>query len=218
MNATSKSGDPKIRNSQNNIRKLEAKARTGNAMAITKLIEIFDQGIRVKKNNRKVLELLHWGAKLKDRYLTWCLADALSHGTYGKANIEQGLKLYKKAAALGEIRAWTCIGYRNFKLAKSQSELKNAVKYYRKAAKYNEPSALYNLGLVHSIGEGGRKSPKMALSYFLRSHENGHKGARFEIGKLYAEEFHDFRNARSWLRRAATSGDKAAISYLKRVE
>jgi uncharacterized protein len=214
MNATSQA---KIRKIKNKISELEKKASSGDFMALTRLGEIFGEGIGVKKNYKKVLETLHLGAKLKDRFSTWVLADSLYYGTYGPIDRELGIKFYKKAASLGQVPALTSIGRHCFKHANTDAEFKSAVKYYRKAAKFNEPHALFNLGLVHASGEGGRKSPKMALNYFLESYNNGNKSARLEIGKLYAEEFQDVAQAKTWLKRAAKSGNKEAISYLKKL-
>jgi TPR repeat protein len=79
------------------------------------------------------------------------------------------------------------------------------------------PAAAYVLGLIHQDGKGTAPDLELALSYFRRAAEQGHRGAQTALGVLLVDGTAGARDliaGETWLRRAAAAGDHAAAHRL----
>jgi TPR repeat protein len=166
------------------ICRLEKKAKDGDVLAITKLVEFYDAGVHVRRNKRRANEFLRLGAKIGDPYLTWVLADCLYHGEGMRTSKPAAVKLYQKAVKLGVTPALTNLGYHYLKIGTVAKKSK-AILFYKRAAKLGEKNASYNLGLVYHFGDGLEENQKLAFKHFNSAAKFGHIDAQYYVGKCY---------------------------------
>ncbi len=93
----------------------------------------------------------------------------------------------------------------------------------RAAADANSPAAEGALGgLLYTMGTdythaGGETKLKEAVSWFRKAAAQGHRGAQFSLGVLYANGFgvpQNFSEAAKWFRQTALAGNAAPAFYL----
>lgn len=202
---------------ENKLNSLEKRVLLNDIKAITKLAEILSDGILVRRNNKRVEALLKQGTKLRDPYLTWCLADATYHGVGVIKSIDKGLVLYKRAARFGVADAWTAMGVHFFELGTTKSRL-TAIKYYKKAAAFSEPHAIHNLGVIYSTGIGLKQNLNKAYNQFLLAAKLGNTESQFKVGwcLLHGEGTPINKgSAIRWLKKATSAGNAEAKSLLQ---
>jgi uncharacterized protein len=139
----------------------------------------------------------------------------LSFGPASMVDLGSGDELYARSAATG------C----------PQGVLGHALSKARSAASFADwdrvrtllqpiedlPAAAYVLGLIHQDGKGTARDLALALSYFRRAAEQGHRHAQTALGALLidgAAGERDLIAGETWLRRGASAGDHAAAHRL----
>lgn len=95
------------------------------------------------------------------------------------------------------------------------------------AAEAGLPAAIYDLGIIFSQGIDADKKiavvvdHKKAFAFFQRAHDLGHKGATYELGRMYYEGWHGQKDPQKGLlliKQAASKGYKLAKTALKDIE
>ena len=84
-----------------------------------------------------------------------------------------------------------------------------AFKIWKALAKDGDALSQFNLGVMHSRGEGTRKNGKRALEWYMRSAEQGYAPAQFNLGAIYLEGNiidTDQKKAAGWWQLAAEQG------------
>ena len=94
------------------------------------------------------------------------LGDFYCHGLVVKQNFGKAIELYKKAAWLGEKRAFSRLGYA---YADGMEDYKESAKWYRKAARQGEWFACYRIGTFYRDGKGVKQSDKEADKWFEKA-------------------------------------------------
>ena len=65
-----------------------------------------------------------------------------------------------------------------------------AADWYAKAAAQRHPEALYNLGLMHLLGEIGKKAPRKGFALIKQGAKFGSWDAHWFLGQVYADGLH----------------------------
>lgn len=138
------------------------------------------------------------------------LAGAYRYGDYGLVkDMKMAVKLYKRAATLGDADAMVCLGHRYEHGDGVRQSLKKAQELYRTAASRGHYLAQNNLGSC--LRQVGKLEEAFAMT--MRAAEQGYAGAECIIGCHYrrgvgveASE----ASARLWYARSAAKGDLMA--------
>lgn len=85
-----------------------------------------------------------------------------------------------------------------------EKDVMAAADWYAKAAAQRQPEALYNLGLMHLLGEIGKKAPRKGFALIRQGAEFGSWDAHWFLWQVYAGGLHG----------QAKSNDKAAYHLL----
>ncbi|MBF0623455.1 MAG: sel1 repeat family protein [Magnetococcales bacterium] len=117
---------------------------------------------------------------------------------------------YRKAAAKGDVRAQTYLGYIHDRgLLGVTPNPYEALRWYRMAADQGDPEAQANLGYLYLHGRGTTSDPVAARDWFQRAAEQGSADAQANLGYLYAKGLgtaKDPEAAVRWYRLAAEQG------------
>lgn len=126
---------------------------------------------------------------------------------------EKALEWYRKAAEQGDPASMAALARL---LPRSDPQ---AVEFRLRSAGAGNPDAQYALGL-DLLGRGDEKALAESHAWFLKAAEQGHVGAQVAVGQQFLEGKAVKGNAdqgRTWLQRAARSGDPAASFMLGRI-
>jgi TPR repeat protein len=109
----------------------------------------------------------------------------------GKPNYEEAIKLWIKAADVGDVEAMNNLGgmyYKGEGQPGNKPNLKEAIKWSKKAADAGHVDAMFNLGGMYHHGEGqpgNKPNYKEALKWYKKAAGLGHAGAMFNLGWMY---------------------------------
>jgi TPR repeat protein len=123
---------------------------------------------------------------------------------------EKALEWYRKAAEQGDPASMAALARL---LPRSDPQ---AVEFRLRSAGAGNPDAQYALGL-DLLGRGDEKALAESHAWFLKAAEQGHVGAQVAVGQQFLEGKAVKGSAdqgRTWLQRAARSGDPAASFML----
>jgi TPR repeat protein len=117
---------------------------------------------------------------------------------FGENNNRVPMKLFK--------------GYAKFKMADYHA----AQDIWLALAKEGVGEAFFNLAILEEDGLGTPKNLNKALLYYESAANAGSRSAMYRLGLLYSDGLNkDLHNARLWMQKAATDGDKDASNWLK---
>ena len=93
-----------------------------------------------------------------------------------------------------------------------------ALRAYQQSADKGYAPALFNLGMMHELGNGVAADLPTAFKFYLKAAEQGFAPAQFNVGNMYANGIgvkQDFFEAALWFRQAADrqSGAIAEAQY-----
>lgn len=140
-------------------------------------------------------------------------------------NYEEAMKLYRRAADLGNLRARTNIGEMFQRGWSVDKNLDEAVLWYKLAAQNGWPNALDTMANLFLKGrdDGGRgvaRNPLEAKRLYTIASELGQTNAMNNLGKLYLGDAlgaPDVETGINWLTRASELGNRFAPFTLGRI-
>lgn len=91
-----------------------------------------------------------------------------------------------------------------------------AARLYQALAAQGSARALYNLGLMHELGNLGRRDETKATSFYERAASAGDADAQYYLGRLF-ERKGDFSSARKWLLEGAKQNHKPSLAMAGRM-
>jgi TPR repeat protein len=145
------------------------------------------------------------------------LAETGDDYNFGRKDITidyvRAVEFYKRAAAMGHIRAQYNLGwmYENGRGVTEDDKL--AVDWFRKAAEQGYARAQYYLGVMYANGIGVTEDDKLAVDWYRKTAEQGVGPAQINLGSMYADGRGVTKNEKlavDWYRKAAEKGYAAA--------
>lgn len=122
-------------------------------------------------------------------------------------NLDEALKMYRKAARAGDDDAQFSLGYCYKEGNGVQQDYKEAVKWYRLAAEQGNVFAQNNLGVCYETGQGVTQDYDKAVKWYRKSAEQGGKVAQYNLGLYYSDGKgglpQDYEEAVMWFRKSA---------------
>lgn len=136
-------------------------------------------------------------------------------GTGTRVNYAKALTLYKKAAILGDAEAQFILGGMLFRGLGTDSNEKEAFKWFLKAAEQGKstPRSQAILGAMYLRGVGVPQNYKEALHWHTMGAEGGDSQSLNELAYMYYNGLgtkQDFEKAAQWYHDAALEGDAQA--------
>jgi hypothetical protein len=123
-------------------------------------------------------------------------------------------------AEKGDIKSQYAVGEMYEKGKGTESNSKEAFKWYRKAAGKNGKKSTYKVGLFYYNGTGVSKDYKKARTWFSKSANKNYARAEYFLGEIYENGRGVSRNrstALKWYKRALAGGYGTAAEGIKRV-
>jgi len=99
-------------------------------------------------------------------------------------DLDEALKLYKKAAKLNQPKALYVLGILYHTGEIVEKDINEAIKYYELAKKQNVISAKYNLALLYHLGDGVKQEYKKAIKIY-KELQKVSEGARYNLAYMY---------------------------------
>lgn len=133
-------------------------------------------GKSVTRNSSKVLEYLYKAVQEKSvaaqNLLALCLIRPSAFGLIGiKSDQKRGIQLLKEIE----------------KESKESHDAENNLGSCDLNGIAENPNILYQIGCFHLDGNSNISDPERAFEFFSKAAELGHKNAKFEVGRAYAE-------------------------------
>jgi SEL1 protein len=108
------------------------------------------------------------------------------HGARGlPADIDKAFAYYSKAAASGEVRAFSHMGNMYAQGVGVEQNNETALQYFRRGAAKDHAPSQNGLGYMYMHGHGVTRDYKKALEYFKAAAERGNPEAQFNLGAMY---------------------------------
>jgi TPR repeat protein len=145
------------------------------------------------------------------------LAYVLTCGPGPMRDLEEGHRLYKKAADAGCPQGHLGYALSLARLGTSAANRRLIAEHLRHAADSELPTAIYLLGVFTERGVGVERNVAIALDLYRRAAEKGHRSAQARWGLALIEGHNGVRDpvtGESWLRQAALAGDAQAAYRL----
>ena len=187
-------------------------AEQGNADAMIRLAECYEEGYGVAKSERKGVEYEKKAAALGNAKAQFWLGNTYTNESYGgeTRNYAEALKWYRKSAEQGYAGGQYGLGnmYRNgYGVSKDYTE---AVKWYLKAAEQGYASGQNQLGNMYLDGYGVSKDYAEALKWYRKAAEQGNASGQSNLGYMCYYGYgvsQDYAEALKWYRKAAEQGN-----------
>jgi TPR repeat protein len=147
--------------------------------------------------------------------------------------LKQAVALYRAAASQGSAEAAEALGSMYDHGWGVDMDYVEAARWFQKAAEKGAPHALFRLAMMHVTGQGVEQDRILAARYLREAAERGETDAQTILGALYWKEdraargdilgpltatelqiLPEDREAFSWMRKAAESGESAAQNAL----
>lgn len=125
---------------------------------------------------------------------------------------EEELKLFSENDIADIMYNWAFLQFSQ----RNKEHYDLAIKLYELAAEKRHIYALNNLGSLYSEGKFVEKDTNKAMTYYLKSAENGCSEACFNLGNFYLDEInpeYDYKKAFEYFTRGAMLGNDASCFY-----
>ncbi len=165
-------------------------------------------GIGTVKSPEKALSLLYRSAKY-NHWMAFELADSYGSNKNKSRNLYTATGLYRKAAAMGNVRALWQLGKLYFELG----ERNQALQCYRQAARKGHAEAAFELGrlLLKEYVSNQAADQAKAFAFFEQAAKNGHIRAYYQLGDCYYKG----QGVKKDVKRAAEYWKKYEAAFLK---
>ena len=198
----------------------EKAAQQDNVDAILQLIEIYENGYGVTKDEKKGVMYEKKAAGLGSAKAQYYLGNTYHNGYGGEAkNLSKAVEWYRKAAEQGYAKAQDMLGDCYYEGDGVTKDYAKAVEWYRKAAEQGYKYAQKSLGSCYYFGRGVTKDYAMAVEWYRKAAEQGYANAQDLLGDCYYDGdgvTKDYAKAVEWYRKAAEQGYKYAQKSLGR--
>ncbi|EIJ34419.1 SEL1-like repeat protein [Thiothrix nivea] len=148
---------------------IQQDAQAGKAAAQSQLGFMYLQGRYVEQDHAQALAWFHKAA---------AQGDAAAYFGLGEMCVvtdrQQALAWFSKAAKYGYLKVFGKLG----ELYRSDRTYAEALQWYRKAAAQGDADAMLALGWMYTWGEGVPQDKELAMRWFERAAERGHKEAQ----------------------------------------
>jgi enhanced entry protein EnhC len=135
-------------------------AELGYPKANLKLGYMYQQGLIVKKDEKKAAAFYKKAANENNLIAMYLLANIYLSGEVGKPNIKKAKLWYQKAANLGFVPAYVALGF----IAENiDYNYAGAIYWYKKAADKNSAVGSRNLALMYRYGKGIKPNNEKAM-------------------------------------------------------
>ena len=195
------------------IKKLKAKGKAGDAEAIFELAKKYYNGDGVPEDKIKAVKLCQKAAELGNAKAQGKLGFCYIIGDGVPEDKSEAVKWWRKAAEQGDSGAQYDLGFCYYKGDGVTKDMNEAVKWYRKAAEQGNADAQRNLGNCYYEGEGITKDMKETVKWWCKAAEQGDASAQLMLGYCYLKGegvTKDMDEAVKWWRKAAEQGDARA--------
>ncbi len=136
-----------------------------------------------KKNRRKILKLLQDSAKCMESDAMIKLARAYRDGTYGDADLDEAIKMFRKCMDNGSSRAKLELAELLYKSEEYADQLE-CIKYCYELADEGDRDAMFRLYLCYRYAVGGKKNMALAKKWLKKAADAGHKTAKKDINEV----------------------------------
>jgi TPR repeat protein len=147
------------------------------------------------------------------------LGDAHALGIGMPVNEAEAVRLYRRAAELGEARAQNNLGYMYGAGRGIGRDDVQAIAWRRRAADQGFADAQHGLGYMYLAGLGTARNPTQAVEWYRRAADQGMTSSQFAVGALLYDGRSGVAQDRQlgliYVRRAANSGDDGALAWLR---
>lgn len=141
-------------------------------------------------------------------------------GAYYRADYQQALMEFQRAAEDGDPNAQYNVGLMYLKGEGTTADQTVALRWFRRAARQGQTDAQTFLGALHADGQGVPKDYLRAARWFTRAAEAGHPAAQGFLGQLYADGLgvpQDRVQAYLWWSLAEANGYREARALRERL-
>ncbi|WP_104752913.1 tetratricopeptide repeat protein [Helicobacter baculiformis] len=197
-------------------------ARMGNSQAYAYLAGMYSLGQGVRRDWEKAEEyeqmLLSVAYReylnkfrITDQYLE------LAGKALSRADYQEAVKYYQKAAEKGSVRAYNSLGFMYKSGQGVQQNYQEAVKYYQKAGEMGDGGSYKALGDMYIEGHGVPKDYARASEYYRQAGKMGDGGSYKALGDMYAEGHgvpKDYTKAFEYYQKAGEMGDGGSYKAL----
>lgn len=198
------------------IKKLNAKGKAGDADAIFELAMKYYNGDVVPEDKVKAVKLFQKAAEQRHSEAQCMLGICYYKSRGVPENKSEAVKWLLKAAKQGNARAQFLVGWFNdigYGVFEDKDE---AIKWYRKSADQGFPNAQYILGLCYDCGNAVSVDKLEAVKWYRKAAEQNYPQAQLNLGLCYNKGYgvpQDKTEAIKWFHKAAEQGlDDAQFS------
>ena len=132
-------------------------------------------------------------------------------------NFAKAVKMWKKAAKKGHVKAKFSLGYCYANGVGVEKDIEEAKQWYLEAAEQGNADAQYNLGLIYLSGERNTETITKAIEMFEKAAAQEHVRAMNNLAYCYSilgKNWQDVSLITRWLKAAADKGYwKAKVAY-----
>lgn len=136
-------------------------------------------------------------------------------------NPEQGHAILQPLAENGDADAQYAVAVLYREGWGVEKNLETATGYYQKSAEQDHRDAMFEVGLMYQVGQGGlTKDYEKSAKWYLKSAEKGHPAAMYAVAGLYYNGMgvkRDMDMAMSWYQKSAAAGFPPAQKLLNEV-
>ena len=187
--------------------------------ALRMLADCFYNGIGCRKDTSKAFIYLLNASQRGDAEGTAKLGYFYENGLTGrKKDLKQALFYYKKAAMQNHPMGLYKYGEALFEeyLKEKGRDKKDAIKLLRKSASLGCVQAMYKLGMIYELGQGGEPvNTGIAARCYYEAAKSGFAPAQYKTGQFFASgkgvKAKDDVGAFYWYKQAALQGHAAAM-------
>lgn len=193
-----------------NVEKVIAKAKAGDAEAQMALAQRYRFGVGVPQDSAAAVEWFKKAAEQGNVQGQFSVGYMYAAGENGfEVNPAKAAEWYRKAAGNGHLNAQLNLGMMYKTGAGVEKNMATALLWLQKAANQGYASAQMNLGMMYKDGDGVEKNMATALSWFHKAADQGYASAQMTLGTMYktgAGVEKNMGTALFWLQKAADQG------------
>ncbi len=136
---------------------------------------------------------------------------------FNKGDYKQAIKLFHKAAEMGNSSAMNNIGMAYYEGKGVARDYEESFKWFQKASENGSVSAKYSVGMAYLEGKGVPQNAVNAIKWLKRSAEEGNIRSMYNLGFIYSTNTYgkqDYLESLKWYQKAAEMGNSDAMLKL----
>ncbi len=166
---------------------VEAASKTGSIKSIIRLAEMYQQGVGVKYDIKRTLDLWQEAASLGSKKAMYELGSSYITGVGQDIDINEGIKYLEKSAYRGNNNSMELLANIYSGSFGANPDQEKRFKWLNMAAKTTRTSGktLYMLGELYEKGKGVKKNQSLAFKYYTKSASKNNRKAIIKLGEAY---------------------------------